>query len=583
MKVKKMNSILALNLNDKDNILFFIIVISVSFLLLVIGLSLIYLFVIRRSRQRKVAKELEKRYRRLHTLLVEDIEQFIARLEYISNQNLEYIQYNEKYVQLYQEILQENDRNSYVAISGLNSTINEKKYHGINNLINSTKVVVLEFDKKVVELYNELNNLLQKDEEFHQEEIKLQRLYREIKEKYSIHEGELKIIQDSFNKFFSKVDELFKECEELTSAARYEESNEKLPIIEKVLLALQDSFDKIPVFSVRISKVIPKKMDEVKQKYDELEKQNYPLHHLKVMSKLENYKLALEEAYKKISKFDFKGVQDLLDSIDQDIMMIFKSFEEEESAKKYFDENSEQMYNSTYELEKQFMKIKRTLPNYKEVYLIKDHYLDKMEELEKDIDNVSHIKRDLDTFIHSSTKQPFSIIVGKMNDMENEMTRIKEIIKDFNLYLASLKKDSEELYQKICSYFLKLKDAQYEIREMNVPAYSERLKLSFDRAYAYLEDIGDILKAQPIDVQNAMDTFNYAEELINQLLKDVEENSSQRKYAEDSIVYANQYRQGFLDCKYALNSAGTSFFEGDFTRTIDETVVIIKKMRPNIK
>ena len=86
-----MNSILALNLNDKDNILFFIIVISVSFLLLVIGLSLIYFFVIRRSRQRKVAKELEKRYRRLHTLLVEDIEQFIARLEYISNQNLEYI------------------------------------------------------------------------------------------------------------------------------------------------------------------------------------------------------------------------------------------------------------------------------------------------------------------------------------------------------------------------------------------------------------------------------------------------------------------------------------------------------------
>ena len=192
-----------------------IIIISISFLLLVIGLSLIYLFVIRRSRQRKVAKELEKRYRRLHTLLVEDIEQFIARLEYISNQNLEYIQYHEKYVQMYQEILQENDRNSYVAISGLNSTINEKKYHGINNLINSTKVIVIEFDKKVVELYNELNNLLQKDEEFHQEEIKLQRLYREIKEKYTIHEGELKIIQGSFTKFFSKIDLLFKECEEL--------------------------------------------------------------------------------------------------------------------------------------------------------------------------------------------------------------------------------------------------------------------------------------------------------------------------------------------------------------------------------
>lgn len=557
--------------------------IIIGVILLTAGLVLFYFYVIRRSRQRKITKELEKRYRRLHTLLVEDIEQFIARLEYISNQNLEYIQYHEKYVQQYQDILQNNDRNSYVAISGLNTVINEKKYRGINNLINSTKMVVIEFDRRVLDLYNELNSLLQKDEEFHQEEIKLQRIYRDIKEKYNIHEGEVKIIQPSFEKLFNQIDALFKECEELTSAARYEESNEKLPTIEKVLTALLENFDKIPVYCVRISKVIPKKIEEVKSKYEELEKQNYPLHHLKVMSKIESYKKSLEEIYKKLSVFDFSNVQEQLDVIDQDIMMIFKSFNDEEQAKKYFDENSEQMYNATYDLEKQFMKIKRILPNYKVVYEIKDRYLDKVEELEKDIDNVSHIKRDLDTFIHSSTRQPFSIIVLKMNDMENEMKRIHEIIKDFNSYLASLKHDSEEIYKKICDYYLKLKDAQSILREMNVPSFSDRLKLTFDRSYAYLEDIGDILKVQPIDVQNALDTLQVAEEIIKQLLKEVEENASQRKYAEDSIVYANQYRQGFLDCKYALNNAGTSFFEGDFTRTIDETVVIIKKMRPDVK
>ena len=567
----------------KNNLPILIGAIVLAIVCLGTGLTLIYLFVIRRNHQRKMAKDLEKRYKRLHTLLVEDVEQFIARLEYISNQNLEYIQYHEKYVQTYQDILQENDRNSYVAISGLNSTINDKNYRGINNLINSTKTVVIEFDRKVIELYNELNNLLQKDEEFHQEEIKLQRLYREVKEKYSIHEGELKIIHESFAKFFNQIDQLFKECEELTSAARYEESNEKLPVIEKVLNALIVSFDKIPAYCVRISKVIPKKMEEVKEKYDELEKQNYPLHHLKVMSKLENYKVVLDDVYQRVSNFDLTNVQRDLDAIDEDIMLIFKSFEDEESAKKYFDDNGAHMYDATYELEKQFMKIKRMLPNYKDVYLIKDRYLDKVEELEKDIDNVTHIKRDLDTFIHSSTRQPFSIIVIKMHDMEREMARIQEIIKDFNAYLLSLKKDTEEIYHKICDYFLKLKDAQSIVRNMNVSSYSERLKLSFDRSYAYLEDIGEIIKVQPIDVQNALDTLVYAEEMISILIKDVEENASQRKYAEESIVYANQYRQGFLDCKYALNNAGTSFFEGDFTRTIDETVAIIKKMRPDVK
>ena len=89
----------------KDNLPLIIVLISLAALFLAVGLTLIYLFLIRRGSQRKTAKDLEKRYKRLHTLLVEDIEQFIARLEYISNQNLEYIQHHEKYVQMYQPVL----------------------------------------------------------------------------------------------------------------------------------------------------------------------------------------------------------------------------------------------------------------------------------------------------------------------------------------------------------------------------------------------------------------------------------------------------------------------------------------------
>ena len=39
--------------------------------------------------------------------------------------------------------------------------------------------------------------MLQKDEEFHQNEVTLQRQYRAIKENYMIHEGELKMMEAS--------------------------------------------------------------------------------------------------------------------------------------------------------------------------------------------------------------------------------------------------------------------------------------------------------------------------------------------------------------------------------------------------
>jgi septation ring formation regulator EzrA len=301
------------------------------------------------------------------------------------------------------------------------------------------------------------------------------------------------------------------------------------------------------------------------------------------MSRLESYKEILQEDYRKVLSFNFNGVKQDLDGIDEDIISIFKSFDEEIQAKTYFDAHSEVMYDETYGLEKEFMKIKRKLPKYKEVYLIKQKYLDQVVELEKDIDNVSHIKRDLDTFIHSSTKQPFTFIVKRMDDMQNEMKRINEIISDFNSYLDSLKTDSNTIYTSICTYFVKLKNAQSVIREMNVPSFTDRVKTNFDRSYAYLEEIGDIIKVQPIDVQTALDDLSYAKELIESLLKDVDDAASQKKLAEESIVYANQYRQSFLDVKFALNSAGTAFFEGDFVRTSDQTVTILKKMRPEVK
>ena len=100
-----------------------IILLAVSLVLLVVGFVLIYVFVIKRNLYRKQSKDLEKKYSQLHMILTEDVEQYIARLEYISNQNLEYIHIHEKYLRLYHAILQENDRNSYIAVDGLRQTI----------------------------------------------------------------------------------------------------------------------------------------------------------------------------------------------------------------------------------------------------------------------------------------------------------------------------------------------------------------------------------------------------------------------------------------------------------------------------
>ncbi|MGN1294885.1 MAG: septation ring formation regulator EzrA, partial [Bacilli bacterium] len=187
-----------------------------------------------------------------------------------------------------------------------------------------------------------------------------------------------------------------------------------------------------------------------------------------------------------------------------------------------------------------------------------------------------------DTYMHSSTKQPYSFLVFKTKDLENEVLRIDSIINEFNNYLGSLKGDTENAYSKICEYFIKLKDAQAEVRDIAVNEFSLLMKNRFDTAYDYLERIGDIIKVKPIDVAAANDTLLAADELINELLRDVKKQSDERQYAEETIVYANQYLQDFAEVSYTLKSASESFFQGHFTDTIGETVGMIKRIRPEV-
>ena len=71
--------------------------------------------------------------------------------------------------------------------------------------------------------------------------------------------------------------------------------------------------------------------------------------------------------------------------------------------------------------------------------------------------------------------------------------------------------------------------------------------------------------------------FKTAAKIGEEDLANIEKQVNQ---AEEAIVYANQFRLKFYDVRTALMTAEKAFFEGDFARTADETVSILKKIRP---
>ena len=203
------------------NPIFWVIIAIV--VVVIIAIIFIYIFIIKARNETRTIRELEKKYNNVHQILIDDIDTYLSRLRDIANKNVDYVDVSDEYDNRFQEILQNNDRNSYVALDGLKKKLNDKSNHSKNkNLIDSTKKVIYEFERKTTELYNDLNKLLQKDEEFRQDNIELSRKFRALKEKYETHKTELSLMEDSFTKVFDKIQKIFDECETLCKSARYD-------------------------------------------------------------------------------------------------------------------------------------------------------------------------------------------------------------------------------------------------------------------------------------------------------------------------------------------------------------------------
>ena len=565
-----MNIFLVSNLlKNPLTIVAFIVALIVLIIIIVVGV-----FIISRSRKKRQIKELEVKYGFIHDRLVNDDKNMIARLEFISTNNIAYLQIHQQYLERYNTILDKQDKQCFIAINSLNELATAKNFKKMKEIIESTRLSVLDFDKLVNSLNDDLWTLLKPDEAIREKE-KL----RNLKDDFNNHYTELKFLEESFTLVFNAIETMFTEFEQLLDAANYDEANEKLPPISKLLDALTKMMVDLPFITTLATQVVPQRIAELQESYEKLEQEKYPLHHLQIKVTIEKMETELDDIASRLKDFKLEGVKDELDKMTDQIDIFFRQFEEEKEAKSLFDKEQADISNNTYELEREFAKLKRYLPEYKNIYVIDDKYLDQLTLIQNDIDRMSAIKRDLDTFIHSSTKQPYSILLKKMKDLQIEIKKITSTLNDFHDYLGSLKADSERAYAEIRTYYVKLKEAECKIREINVAALSDYLSLRFKQGYAYLDNLNDIINSQPIDVKKLDAVYNEAVVHIDSVLAEVATEDELSLRAEDSIVYANQYRVDFSEVRVSLNTAESAFQEADFARASSEALTVIKKVR----
>lgn len=544
----------------------FILLVSIIGVIILAFLIVFLSIVIHRETCKRRIKDLQSRYDEIRDSFTNDCSSMISRIEVIANNNTNFETVYKSAQQDFQRILNDHDKVCYTAIASLKKMIAEKKFKETNSIVASTKISIDKYAKEANELNERLQSILKKEEDLRTNMVSLKEKFRALKETYNNNLQALEPISTSFNYLFDHLTTMFIKFEEYLNAADYENAGSILPKIEVLIDATNKVMNDLPYLTSLAFTVIPENIKELENTYNELENQGYPLHNLNanVAINLMNQKLDL--CKQKLFQLSIGGVNQTLDEIKMQINQFLKKFDDEKKSKLEFEESNKYINKESYSIQQKYANLISNLQQYQKAYVISKTYTTQIGTIKTSIDKMDNLIRTLDAFVNSATKQPYSVLMSTVKQINNYITKIEGEFDSFREYLISLKNDAERSYNFIRDGYEKLKELESKIYIENVETFYKLYKIKFDEIVQQLNLLNSILTNPPIDVTILNSTYKDVKANLDEVINDYQDKLNTLIEAENAIVYDNRFRDVSTKCENDLVLVENCFNEADFSR-----------------
>ena len=543
------------------------------------GGVLFYLFVYSRFNYRKQVRNLEKQFSYYDSLLIGQDSQYIHRLEIISRTNLLYMDKYEYFQRRFRNIYDIEDKYADSILKQLAALIKAKQYKNIKSVISEAKKAIDTLSESVKSLDHDLYEVIKLEEDCRRSIDHLKEVYRHVKQTYYSESDDLELVAPTFNKMFDKIDAKFSKFDDMLEGAEYEEIHMEIESLDEVLTALGHVLIDLSSLCRTVKTTIPEKLVELQNKYKDTEKEGVPLYHLSFKAHIDEWKKRLSELTKKIINLQCGGAKAQCDLIITEIDEFSKLLTAEVEARAYFNENYGRIYNQVNEVEKLFLRICAVLPEIKEFYMVSELENERIRELSKSVDSLGSAKRYLDGFVHSGTRQPFSLLKTKLDELEENYKVVNEGVMNFKDYVDSLKSTAEEAYNMISVYYHRIKLTESLLDEVGIESIKANYQEKIDAVYEMLNDIYEQIQNKPINVDEVSHKIGNLKNLANAMFEEVESISRNQKAAETSLMILNQERDE-QDINQTVVGLELGFEKGEFA-TVNSQATSVYKNRHN--
>lgn len=411
--------------------------------------------------------------------------------------------------------------------------------------------------------------------------IKFKTVYRDLFEKFTSHKAEYGQIANPISLQFENITKRFEMFEITMENNDYAEVTKIIKAIDEMLKHMSIVIEEVPSIVLMTTNVIPKKIAEVVNSYNQMTKEGYPLDYL-------NVEYNVEEANKKIadilerckvlnledSLFELKVLLDYFDSL-------FNDFEKEKTDRKIYEEINENFSKKIVKINNLVSDIFSQIDDIKNVYNLSKDDVELLNDIKEELKTLNEDYDVLKSHTGNNTFA-YSKLIKEMEGLSLKLNNIEDRLDNSLEALGSMKEDELRARQQLEEVKAILKESKSKIKEYNFPIIPKYYFVQLNEASSAIKEIIKELEKKPITISVLNTRVDTARDLVLKLYTGTKELLKTATFAEMAIVYGNRYRVLGEEINKNLTYSEFLFYKGEYQKSLELTINSLNKIEPGI-
>ena len=340
--------------------------------------------------------------------------------------------------------------------------------------------------------------------------------------------------------------------------------------------------DEMPQIVLMAENILPKKIKEVLENYEELKKQGYTLDYLNVEYNVSEANKKINDILERAKMLDMKDSLLELKVLMEYFETVFDDFEKEKVNKKEYSDTIANFQKKLSRMNKLVNEIFKKLESIKKVYNLEEEDINLLQKIRVELKKLND---DYKVLIEHTQNNTFSF--SKINkELENLVARLRLIEESLDQTLdtiGSMKDDESRARQQLEEVKKILRRSRKLLREYELPIIPDNYFIELQEAQGAIKELIAELNKSPINIDNLNMRVETARDLVIKLHNRSKEMVKSAAFAEMTMVYGNRYRSKYEELDKNLAYSEMLFFKGEYKKALQLSINTLNKVEPGIQ